>query len=1062
MWLIRTALRSPYTFIVMAVLLAIFGIISIESMPTDVFPEINIPVVSAIWTYSGMSADEMENRITAPVERAYTTTVNDIDHIESQSYAGVSVIKIYFHQGADVASAVAEVNAISGTVTRFLPPGVYPPYLIRYNAASVPILQLALGGPKFSEGQLFDIGFNFLRNDLATVKGASVLLPAGGKVRQVMVDLDPDEMYAKGVSPTDVINAVNAQSLIIPAGTAKIGSREYNVRLNSSPEIIVALNDLPIKQVNGATVYVHDVAHAHDGSAVQENVVRLNGQRGSFVSILRAGGASTVDVVKNVLNLLPYIKSTLPEGLEIKPLFDQSLFVMAAVHGVIREATIAAVLTGLMILLFLGSWRSTLIVSLSIPLSILASLIVLKALGQSINVMTLGGLSLAVGMLVDDATVAIENIHRYLAEGRSLIRSILDGSAEIAVPAFVSTICICIVFVPVVFLEGAAKFLFIPLAMAVVFAMLASYILSRTLVPTLSHYFLRGQIDMYKDDEEGGGGTIWRVHHTFNRWFHILRNAYGRVLTWVLAHRAVPVLGIGALALVSIFLMPRLGEDFFPQVDAGLIRLHVRAPTGTRVEGAEQLFARVEDQVRQVIPPDQLDTVLDNIGLPAVSLNLTFSDAETLGPFDGEILISLKDHRKHGDTWKYMKEMREVLPQKFPGATFFFQSPDIVNQILNFGLPAPIDIQVSGPNKKANFELASDLRRQISQIPGAADAHLHQAIDYPELRVDVDRTRADELGLTQKDIANSLLTSLSSSMQTAPNYWLNWDNGVSYNFAVQTPTRWVNSVAAIDNTPLTSSTHQTTFPQLLRNVATVNRRESPAAISHYNIQTVFDVFASTQGRDLGGVSRDVDRIIANADKHLPRGTRIETRGQVATMRSSFLRLGFGMLLSVILVYLLMVVNFQSSIDPLIIMMALPGSFTGIIWMLYITQTTLNVPSLMGAIMSIGVATANSILLVTFANEQLEKGKTPLEAAYEAGIVRLRPVLMTALAMIVGMLPMSLGLGEGGEQNAPLGRAVIGGLMVAIVATLFLVPTIYSLLRKPPKKSEEEDAELLYD
>jgi CzcA family heavy metal efflux pump len=1062
MRIVRAALRSPYTFVVMSVLIALFGLIAVKSMPTDVFPEINIPVVSAIWTYSGMSADEMENRITAPVERAYTTTVNDIDHIESQSYAGVGVIKIYFHQGADVASAVAEVNAISGTVTRFLPPGVYPPYLIRYNAASVPILQLALGGKKFSEGQLFDIGFNFLRNDLATVKGASVLLPAGGKVRQVMADLDPDEMYAKGVSPTDVINAVNAQSLIIPAGTAKIGSREYNVRLNSSPEIIVALNDLPIKQVNGATVYVRDVAHAHDGSAVQENVVRLNGQRGSFVSILRAGGASTVDVVKNVRNLLPYIKSTLPEGLEIKPLFDQSLFVRAAVHGVIREATIAAALTGLMILLFLGSWRSTLIVSLSIPLSILASLIVLKALGQSINVMTLGGLSLAVGMLVDDATVAIENIHRYLAEGRSLIRAILDGSAEIAVPAFVSTICICIVFVPVVFLEGAARFLLITLAMAVVFAMLASYILSRTLVPTLSHYFLRGETDVYKDGEEGGEGTIWRVHHAFNRYFHMLRNAYGLMLTWVLAHRAVPVFGIGALALVSIFLMPRLGEDFFPQVDAGLIRLHVRAPTGTRVEATEQLFAQVEDQVRQVIPPDQLDTVLDNIGLPAVSLNLTFSDTETLGPFDGEILISLKDHRKHGDTWKYMKEMREVLPQKFPGATFFFQSPDIVNQILNFGLPAPIDVQVSGPNKKANFELASDLRRQISQIPGAADAHLHQVIDYPELRVNVDRTRADEVGLTQKDIANSLLTSLSSSMQTAPNYWLNWDNGVSYNFAVQTPTRWVNSVAAIENTPLTSPTHQAAFPQLLRNVATVNRRESPAAISHYNIQTVFDVFASTQGRDLGGVSRDVDRIIANADKHLPRGTRIETRGQVATMRSSFLRLGFGMLLSVILVYLLMVVNFQSWLDPMIIIMALPGSFTGIIWMLYITQTTLNVPSLMGAIMSIGVATANSILLVTFANEQLEKGKTPLEAAYEAGIVRLRPVLMTALAMIIGMLPMSLGLGEGGEQNAPLGRAVIGGLIVAILATLLLVPAIYSLLRKPTKKSKEQDAELVYE
>jgi CzcA family heavy metal efflux pump len=1062
-WIIKTALRSPYTFIVMSLLIALFGILAIVSMPTDVFPEINIPVVSAIWTYTGMSANELEGRVTSVVERAYTTTVNDIDHIESQTYDGVSVIKVFFHEGAHVDAAVAQMSATSGTVMRFLPPGIYPPYLLRYNAASVPILQLALGGKGFSEAELFDIGTNFLRNDLATVKGAAVLLPAGGRFRQVMVDTDPDEMYAKGVSATDVTNAVNAQSLILPAGTARIGDREYNVRINSSPTAIADLNNMPVKTVNGATVYVRDVAHVHDGYAEQENVVRLNGQRSCFVSILRAGGASTLDVVKNVRELLPHIKATLRKGLEIKPLFDQSLFVRAAVNGVIREGTLAGVLTGLMILLFLGSWRSTLIVSLSIPLSVLASIIVLHFLGESINVMTLGGLSLAVGMLVDDATVAIENIHRYLSDGNSLIRSILDGSAEIAVPAIVSTLCICIVFVPVVFLEGAAKYLFIPLAMAVVFAMLASYVLSRTLIPTLTRYLLKSEMDVYRAGEHGGTGPIWRVHHLFNRRFEAFRNTYGRALSWALDHRKVPVVAMAVVAVFSILMVPQLGEDFFPQVDAGLIRLHVRTPTGTRVEAAEQIYSQVESRIRQIIPRDQLETILDNIGLPAVSINLVYSDAETLGPFDGEILIALNDHRKRGDTEKYVEEIRETLPKEFPADTFFFQSPDIVDQIPNFGLPAPIDVQIKGPDQKANFQIASELKRRISWVPGAADVHVHQAVDYPELWVDVDRVRANQMGLTQKDIANSLLISLSSSLQTMPNYWLNWTNGVSYNLAVQTPIRWVDSLAAIKNTPLTSATTSMQVPELLRNVATVHRDESPAAISHYNIAPVFDVYASTAGRDLGGVARDIDKILADVNHHLPRGSTIVTRGQVETMRSSFFLLGFGMVLSVVLVYLLMAVNFQSWTDPAIILMALPGAFSGIVWMLFITQTRLSVPALMGAIMSIGVATSNSILLVTFANEQLDSGKSSIEAALQAGIVRLRPVLMTALAMIIGMLPMSLGLGEGGEQNAPLGRAVIGGLMLAIVATLFFVPVVFSLVRKTKTDTiPEEDAELLND
>ena len=1062
MWIVRLALRSTYTFVVMALLITILGVIAIDRIPTDIFPEINIPVVSAIFSYTGLSPEEMEKRISTIAERAYTTTVNDIEHIESQSLPGVSVIKVFFHPHARVEAGVAQITATSQTVLRIMPPNMSPPFIVRYNASSIPILQLAVSGKGLSEQQLYDYGTNFIRTQLATVQGASVLLPMGGRPRQIMVDLDPKALFAKEISPADVSNSLNAQNLILPAGTAKMGDREYSVRLNSSPQAVDAINDMPIREVGGATVYMRDVAQVHDGSAVQTNIVRQDGRRSTVLPILKSGG-STLDIVKRVKEALPRIMSTLPPQLTAKPLFDQSLFVRAAIDGVVREAVISAVLTGLMILLFLGSWRSTLIVCISIPLSILTSIIVLYLLDQTINVMTLGGLALAVGILVDDATVEIENIHRNLGQQKSLIRAILDGAQQIAVPAFVSTLAICIVFVPVVLLTGAAKYLFTPLAMAVVFAMLASYLLSRTLIPTMVKYLLPSELEAYSldehDQEVGGTGVIWNVHHVFNRGFEKFRQSYASALDWSLHHRPAVIILFGIFTVGTAFMAPALGQDFFPLVDAGQIRLHVRGPAGMRVESTEQLFARVENRIRRIIPADQMNTVLDNIGIPAVPISLAYSDSATIGPFDGEVLVSLNENRKRGNTWDYVREMRKILPREFPEATFFFQPADIVSQILNFGLPAPIDIKVIGRNAVGNYQVAREIERRVARIPGAVDVHIHQVLNSPELRVNVDRTRAGQLGLTQRDVASSVLTSLSSSGQVAPNYWLNPANGVSYLVAVQTPQRLIDSIEALQSTPITPN--GTRSPQILSNVADVSRGETMAVVNHWNVQPVFDIYANVQDRDLGGVASQIDKIVADAKKNLPRGTIIDVRGQVETMRSSFLGLATGLVLAVALVYFLMVVNFQSWLDPFIILMALPGAFSGIVWMLYITQTTLNVPSMMGAIMSIGVATANSILVVTFANDKREEGKSAIGAAQEAGFTRLRPVLMTAIAMMIGMLPMSLGLGEGGEQNAPLGRAVIGGLAMATVATLFFVPVIYSLMRtKTLHTNKDDDWELL--
>ena len=1056
MWIVQLALRRPYTFVVAALLLGILGVTTIRRMSTDIFPEIEIPVVSAIWSYNGMAAEEMEKRVVTLSERGLTTTVNDIEHLESQSLNGFSVIKVFFHPGAKIEAAVAQITAMSQSVLRVLPPGITPPAIIRYNVSNVPILQASISSETLSEQQLYDYSQNFIRTQLATVQGASVPLPYGGKPRQVMVDIDSQALFAKGLSAADVTAAVNAQNLILPAGSAKLGEREYNVRLNSSPDTIAALNDLPIKQVGGATIYLRDVAQVHDGSQVQTNIVRQDGRRSALLTILKGGGASTLDIVSRVKQALPRIMATLPKELNVNLLFDQSVFVRAAINGVMTEAMIAACLTAAMILLFLGSWRSTLIVTISIPLSILCSVITLSLLGQTLNVMTLGGLALAVGILVDDATVEIENIHRNLGQGKPLKRAILDGAQQIAVPAFVSTLAICIVFVPVVFLSGAAKSMFTPLAMAVVFAMLASYLLSRTLIPTLVMYLLRDEAKLYHAEGEfvsSSPGLVSRLHNGFNHWFERLRDNYHAALAWALEHRRPVIIAFLGFCLGSFLFLPFVGEDFFPLVDAGQFRLHVRAPAGTRIEETERLFGQVEDAIRRVIPRDELGLMLDNIGLPAVGINLAYSDSATVSLSDGEILVALTE--KHRATPEYVKQLRRDLKAQFPQLTFFFQPADIVSQILNFGLPAPIDIQIVGRDQKGNYEIARQIEQRVARIPGAADVHLHQVVDAPELRVNVDRTRAEQVGLTQRDVANTLLTSLSSSSQTAPNYWLSPENGVSYFVAVQTPQYRMDSVDALQNTPLTAS--GLAAPQLLGNLASVERRSAMAVVNHYNVQPTFDVYASVQGRDLGGVAREIDRVMDEFQAQLPRGSSLVMRGQIESMRSSFIGLGFGLLFAVVLVYFLMVVNFQSWLDPFIILMALPGALSGILWMLFVTQTTISVPSLMGAIMCVGVATANSILLVTFANEQRLGGKDAVSAALAAGYTRLRPVLMTALAMIIGMLPMALSLGEGGEQNAPLGRAVIGGLLVATFATLFFVPAVYSVLRRKPITQADEES-----
>ena len=1040
MWIVRLALNRPYTFVVAALVIFLISPVAILRTPTDIFPNINIPVVSIVWGYNGMSAEQMSARIVTISERGLTTTVNDIEHIESQSLNGMGVIKVFFHPSVKIDMAIAQITAICQAATRTLPPGITPPLIITYNASSVPILQLSLSSKTLSESQVNDLGVNFLRVGLATVQGASMPNPYGGKTRQIMVDIDLSALTAAGLSPSDVVNAVSAENLILPAGTQKIGSTEYAVELNGSPSTIQELNDIPLKQINGHMIYLRDVAHVRDGFAVQQNIVRSDGVRATLLTVIKSGAASTLDIVARIKAAVPQVAKTLPPGLEIRTLLDQSLFVRAAVQSVIKEAVMAACLTAIMILVFLGNWRTTFVIVISIPLAILCSVITLSALGETMNIMTLGGLALAVGILVDDATVTIENIERHIREGKQLYTAILDGAAQIAVPAFVSTLCICIVFVPMFFLTGTARYLFVPLAEAVVFAMLASYVLSRTLVPTLVLFLLRHH-------EPGSSPAAKNWFARFHAWFEIqferLRSAYRDWLARCLHHRLMFGGCFLAFCMASCLLAPFLGQDFFPKVDAGQMRLHVRARTGTRVEETAALCDRVEQLIRQTIPARELETIVDNIGLPTSGINVSYNNGGTVGPFDAEILISL-DPEHHHPTAGYIRKLRHDLNLAFPGVAFFFQPADIVSQVLNFGLPSPIDIQVVGREQKANYHVANEIADQLRQVPGAVDVHVQQMFDLPNLQVKADRTKIQEVGFTERDVANSLLVSLSGSFQTTPSFYLNPVNGVSYQVASQTPQYALDSLQALAGIPVTGASQA--VPQLLGNLATFSRGTEQGVVSHYNIQPVIDVYADVQGRDLGSVAKGFQGIVQAAEKKLPASSSIIVRGQVETMHSSFLGLGLGLIFAIVLVYLLIVVNFQSWTDPFIIITALPGALCGIVWILFLTHTTLNVPSLMGAIMSIGVATANSILVVTFAKERLAETGDAFAAALDAGYIRLRPVLMTALAMIIGMIPMSLGLGEGGEQNAPLGRAVIGGLIFATVATLFFVPVVFCLIR----------------
>jgi multidrug efflux pump subunit AcrB len=1057
MWIVKLGLDRPYTFVVAALLILILGVLAILRTPTDIFPNINIPVVSVVWSYSGLPPQDIQNRIVTIFERAATTTVNDIEHMESQSYNGIGVIKIFFQPKAKIEGAIAQVTAIAQTLLHQLPPGISPPLVISYSASSVPVLQLSLDSKTLSEQQLNDLATNFIRTQLATIEGASIPLPYGGKVRAITVDLNPEALLANGISGTDVVNALNVQNLILPQGTVKIGNREYNVNLNSSPQAIAELNNLPIKVVNGTPIYVRDVAYVHDGFQFQTNVVRLDGRRSVLLTVIKSGNASTLDIVSSVLAALPKIASTLPQDLKIKPLADQSVFVRASVQGVVREATIAACLTATMILLFLGSLRSTIIVAISIPLAILSSLLTLSALGETINIMTLGGLALAVGILVDDATVEIENVNRLLPEGKPLRETILTGAQQIAVPAIVATLSICIVFVPIFFLSGIAGFLFRPLAQAVVFAMLASYLLSRTLVPTLVFYFFRSQRRSSSHlTDNSKVGFFRNIHLRFENGFEHFRDRYISALKWCLGHRLLFASTFLGFCAVTFLLIPFLGQDLFPSVDSGQIRLHLRAPTGMRIEETADLCGKVEQAIRRQIPRQELASIVDNIGLATSGINLSYSNSGTIGTWDADILISLSP--VHHPTANYIKVLRQSLPREFPGSDFFFQPADIVSQTLNFGLPAPIDVQIVGRNLTENYIVATQMVDRIKQIPGAVDAHIYQVFDQPNIDINVDRTKAQEIGFTQRDVANNVLSALTTSFQTAPNFWVS-PQGVSYQVSVQTPQYRIDSIEELRNIPVVGGIPvvgaiplagvNSTQPQgqILHNLASVNRRVSPGVATDYDIQPVVDIYASVQGRDLGGVSSEISKIMDEFEKKLPRGSLMVMRGQVETMNSSFFGLEVGLLFAIVIVYLLMVVNFQSWTNPFIIITALPGALAGIVWMLFITGTTLNVPSLMGAIMSVGVATSNSILMVTFANIQLNEGKNSISAAVEAAFTRLRPVLMTALAMIIGMLPMSLGLGEGGEQNAPLGRAVIGGLMLATVGTLFFVPVVFSYIRR---------------
>jgi CzcA family heavy metal efflux pump len=1044
MWIVRLALRRPYTFIVASILILILGVVSIVRTPVDIFPNIDIPVITVVWQYTGLSPDEMSNRIVFNFERSLTTTVNNIEHIESQSLAGVGLVKVFFHPHTDIGFAIAQVTAISQSTVRNLPPGITPPFIVEYSASSVPILQLGLSAPGLNEQQLADMGQNFIRTGLITVPGVVIPYPYGGKQRTVMVDLNTTALQAKGLSPLDIVNTINAQNLILPAGTAKIGSFEYQVDMNGSPQTVNEMNDLPIKTVNGSTVYIRDVGFVRDGFTPQTNIVRVNGQRSALMSILKLGDASTLDVIAGVHKMLPAVEASLPLHVDMHALSDQSLFVKASINGVVREGAIAACLTGFMILVFLGSWRSTLIIVVSIPLSVLSSLIVLSALGETINIMTLGGLALAVGILVDDATVEVENINRNLDQGKEIIQAILDGASQIAVPALVSTLSICIVFVPMFLLSGVARYLFVPLAEAVVFAMLASYLLSRTLVPTMARFLLVEQTEEERRERtERSRNPLVRMQARFEIGFEHFRDRYHRLLEAAVRHRKVFVVCFLSFCVLSFALIPLVGQDFFPSVDSGEFILHLRAPTGTRIEDTAALCDRVETEIRKEIPSTELNAILDNIGLPYSNLNLSYSTSAPIGPGDADIQVVLT--RSHHSTEQYVRALRKNLGRDFPGVTFYELPVDIVTQILNFGLPAPIDVKVVGRDLDGNRYFAENLMNRLKFIPGMVDLRIQQPFNYPKLHLDVDRTRAGEVGYTQRDVAQNLLIALSGSFQTAPAFWLDPRTGVSYSIATQSPQYLVNSLQDLQNIPVANASDGTATPQILGNLASFSRGAEMGVVTHYDIQSAIDIFGAVDGRDLGGVSAELNTIIDQTKKDLPAGSQILVRGQIETMHSSFVGLLTGLGFSIVLVYLLIVVNFQSWLDPFIILMALPAALAGIVWFLFVTGTTISVPALTGAIMCMGVATANSILLISFSKEKLQAGKTPAEAALDAGYTRFRPVLMTALAMIIGMLPMSLGLGEGGEQNAPLGRAVIGGLLFATGATLFFVPVVFAIV-----------------
>ncbi|WP_277982024.1 efflux RND transporter permease subunit [Sphingomonas phyllosphaerae] len=1045
--IVRIALARPLTFIVMAILIAIVGVLSAIRTPVDIFPDIKVPVIATAWQYAGLSPDEMSGRIITPFERVLTTTVNDIDHIESQSLPGIGVVKIYFQPGADIRTATAQVTSVSQTVLKQLPPGITPPLVLNYSASTVPIVQLALSGKGLSEGQMFDLASNQVRPGLVTVPGAAIPYPSGGRQRQIQIDLDPDALQSKGLSAQDVGNAIAAQNQINPAGFAKIGGFQYSVRLNNAPGSIEELNSIPVKVVGGATIYMRDVAHVRDGSAPQTNVVHVDGARSVIMTVLKNGATSTLAIVQGIKDALPKIQETLPSTLKIVPIGDQSLFVRAAVEGVVKEGAIAAALTSLMILLFLGSWRSTVIIAISIPLAILSAIIGLAVTGNTLNTMTLGGLSLAVGILVDDATVTIENINWHLEQGKPVHRAILDGAAQIVTPAFVSLLCICIVFVPMFFLPGVAGFLFVPLALAVVFAMIASFILSRTLVPTMAMYLLKPHGAGDDHDQHSAGAPpsrnpLVRFQRGFEARFERIRTSYGGMLERVLAAPKGFVIGFLAVVLLSFGLVPFLGQNFFPSVDAGQIAMHVRAPVGSRIEETSAEFDRIQRRIRQIIPADELVSVVDNIGLPVSSINTTYNNSGTVGPQDGDVLIQLS--HDHAPTDGYVRRLREQLPRDFPGATFSFLPADITSQILNFGAPAPIDVQVSGKDAAANAAYAQKLLRRIAKIPGLADARIQQSARYPQLNVAVDRSRMGQYGLTERDVTTSLASSLAGTAQTAPVFFLNPDNGVSYPVVAQAPEYRVGSMSDLSSIPVTGTSGRS---QVLGGLGTIVRGNAPAVVSHYNIAPVVDIFATPAGRDLGAVAGDIRQVLDELKAEAPKGATVTLRGQYATMNSAFSGLGYGLLGAIVLIYLLIVVNFQSWLDPFVIITALPGALAGIIWMLFTTGTTLSVPALTGAIMCMGVATANAILVVSFARERLAELGDATAAALEAGMTRFRPVLMTALAMIIGMLPMALGLGEGGEQNAPLGRAVIGGLLVATFATLMFVPVIFSLVHR---------------